>query len=149
MEGKAKGAIVIVVLLAVGVIAGYLVGTLKFPPADHKAIAEAHMMVDITENVPLKLRFERRGKASLSRRALATFVVGKEYKYSFWTWSREAFPGTGEDVNVAMWIWGPDETGTYYHIKLGKMAGHDIEVTLPDGSKIVLTGYTGWDVMQT
>jgi hypothetical protein len=108
-----------------------------FIPDDHKQLAEKVRVYDATYGRYQTLHFERTGRTKmLSMRPLWT-LQDKEYQYSLWTFTY------GDDVNAVMMIWGPDENGKYC-IEIAKLAGNQIDVTWPDGSKDTNIQYIGW-----
>jgi hypothetical protein len=117
--------------LCIGILIGYMASPLIkgwFIPDDHKQLAEKVQVYDATYGRYQTLYFERTGRTKmLSMRPLWTYQ-DKEYQYSLWTFRY------GDDVNAVMMVWGPDENGKYA-IEIAKLAGNQIDVTWPDGSK--------------
>jgi len=106
-------------------------------PDDHKQLAEKVQVYDANYGRYQTLCFERAGKSKLLSITPLWVYQDREYQYSLWTFKY------GEDVNAVMMIWGPDENGKY-SIEVAKLAGNQIDVTWPDGSKDTNIQYTWW-----
>ena len=137
---KWKFTAVVLVALFFGVLIGYMASPyIKnwFIPSDHAQIANAVAVYDATYGRYQTLYFERTGRTKmLSITPLFTYQ-DKEYQYSLWTFRY------GDDVNAVMMIWGPDENGKYA-IEIAKLAGNQIDVTWPDGSKDTNISFITW-----
>jgi len=136
-----KAAGIVLAVLFVGAFIGFMASPLIkgwFIPDDHKQLAEKVQVYDATYGRYQTLYFERTGRTKMLSTAPPLWTAqGKEYEYSFWTFRY------GDDVNAVMWIWGPDENGKYA-IEIAKLAGDQIDVTWPDGSKARNVTYTAW-----
>jgi hypothetical protein len=136
---KWKLTAVLLVAFFFGVLIGYMASPFIknwFIPSDHAQIANAVAVYDATYGRYQTLYFERTGRTKMLS-TVPTFAPNTEYEYSLWTFR------CGDDVNAVMWIWGPNENGQYA-IEIAKLAGNQIDVTWPDGSKDTNILYITW-----
>jgi hypothetical protein len=140
MKAKLTAVLLLLGTLIVGIILGYTATSIKnwFIPSDHAQLANAITVYDATYGRLQTLYFERAGRSQLLSITPLWTYQNREYQYSFWTFRY------GDDINAVMLIWGPDEYGNYY-IEIAKLAGNQIDVTWPDGSKTTDILYAGWN----
>jgi hypothetical protein len=70
---------------------------------------------DTSLNVALTVQYVESGSKQYGVPLSTSFVLGKKYVQSTWVWTRNG------DVELAMTIWGPDESGKKYSVEFGRV----------------------------
>lgn len=118
-------------LVLIGVILGYLLAYVVttmpiMAPANHRAVANAVTVTDITTGETLKLVYMG-GVFSLNFPSLNEFPPGHTYAYSRW----EFDSSTG--VEAFMVVAGPGVDGLTYGIEISRKCWDTLKVMVPGG----------------
>lgn len=132
MTQKTMVYIVLILLLGVGFLAGSFLGGFvrNFAvPADHKRIVDDMKIAFTIEawGVPTSTTptcvYNKIVTWGVGAKPLSMFTPGEPYGYSIWLWQFQ------DEVQYAMQIWGPDDTGKSYDIQLMRNYGPPFTVT--------------------
>jgi hypothetical protein len=143
MAQKTMTYVVLILLLGAGFLMGGLFGGGLIggyaAPSSHRAIVD-RMKVIATEysNLELTPKLADSGNRKWCEGvpSLSIFTVGKEYPETTWIWQRYG------DTELAMTIWGPDESGTHYDLEFGRL-GSCLKVTYDGVEKFTTGGHLG------
>jgi len=134
-KGQAwMGVMLLIVLVGGGVIAGYLLASMKFgdnAPSDHAAIAKQIKAQNVPYQINCKLEYQRKDNAvpmdvfAIQPATTANFSYATAYKLSEWR-----FTISGDTVGY-MKIYGPDNDGQVYYISIVTFSRHHFQVETP------------------
>ena len=132
---------VLALLLGVGFLLGSLFGGAFIggyaAPASHKAIVDRIKVINTTVNLELTPKFACFKSSVTFDKGLplsSFFLAGKDYGFSTWLWQRY------DDTELAMTIWGPDESGKGFYLEFGRL-GSNLRVTYDGVEKFTVPAY--------
>jgi len=138
MTQKTAAFVVLALLLGAGFLLGSFFGGALIggyaASSSHRAIVDKIKVVDTRVNLELTPKLVDSGNRKWGEglTSLGVFIAGKEYPETTWIWQRYG------DTDLAMTIWGPDESGTTYDLEFGRL-GSCLKVTYNGVEKFTVT----------
>jgi len=138
MAQKPMIYLVLVLLLGVGFLLGGLFGGAFIggfaAPSGHKAVIGSMTITDTRINFDLTPKLADSGSTKWNEGfpLNAIFTSQKKYPQSTWIWQRYG------DTEVAMTIWGPDDSGELYYVEAAMLGGGPFELKIDGVSKLTM-----------
>jgi len=123
--GTKTNAIIVIVVAVVVCISIYFFVISPGASADHREVAQAIKIKDVTKGYWLDLEYvSAKDMRWLSLVPVEVdFRSGETYTQTFWLWRNPA-----GDVDFCATIWGPDESGDAYYIEFARLNSHEIDI---------------------
>lgn len=138
MVQKTMTYIVLILLLGAGFLLGGLFGGGLIggfaAPVGHKAVIDSMTITDTRINLELTPKLADSGNRKWNEGfpLSVIFTNQKEYPQSTWLWQRYG------DTDVAMTIWGPDDTGETYYVEAAMLGGGPFEIKIDGVTKLTM-----------
>jgi hypothetical protein len=135
MTQKTAAFVVLALLLGAGFLLGSFFGGALIggyaASSSHRAIVDKIKVVDTTKNLELTPKFVCSKSVTYAKGLSLFFIPEKDYTFSTWLWQRY------DDTELAMTIWGPDESGTHFSLEFGRL-GSNLKVTFDGVEKFTV-----------
>ena len=138
MAQKTMIYLVLVLLLGAGFLLGGLFGGGLIgsyaAPSGHKAVIDSMTITDTRINFAFTPKLADSGTRKWGQgfSTISIFTKDKEYPQSTWLWQRYG------DTEVAMTIWGPDDSGERYYVEASMLGGGPFEVKIDGITKLTM-----------
>ena len=138
---KTKAVLLIVLVLVLGIVVGFEISQfapMLAVPSSHQAIIDSMEIIDTNANFKLTPKLVASGNIEWGKglSTLAIFNTGKEYPQSTWIWQRYG------DTEIAMTIWGPDESGKMCSIEISRLGSDPFAVKINGVTKLTIEAAT-------
>jgi len=138
MVQKTMTYIVLILLLGGGFLLGSFFGSAIIgsyaAPTGHKALIDRMTITDTRINFKFTPKLADSGSRKWGQgfSMIIHFTKDKEYQQSTWIWQRYG------DTEVAMTIWGPDDSGERYYVEASMLGGGPFEVKIDGVTKLTM-----------
>ena len=139
MSIKTAGRGVVLLALILGIALGYGIAQIfslivAQAPSSHQSIVNSMEIIDTSAQFRLTPKLVDSGQREWGKglTILSVFSERKEYAQSTWIWQRYG------DTEIAMTIWGPDDSGKVFMIEIARLGADPFIVKINGITKLTI-----------